>query len=85
MRRAEELGEGRFELLRDQHERLELLHEERRMLLDELERERRERLRPHTPRLSSLPSDPGLTGERSITNRVCPRRGLRTVSALPGR
>jgi hypothetical protein len=24
-RRAEELGEGRFELLRDQHERLELL------------------------------------------------------------
>ena len=43
-RRAEELGEGRFELLRDQHERLELLREERRMLLDELERERRERL-----------------------------------------
>jgi len=25
MRRAEELGEGRFELLRDQHERLELI------------------------------------------------------------
>ena len=43
-RRAEELGEGRFELLRDQHERLELLREERRMLLDVLERERRERL-----------------------------------------
>jgi hypothetical protein len=43
-RRAEELGEGRFELLRDQHERLELLREERRMLLDELKRERRERL-----------------------------------------
>ena len=43
-RRSEELGEGRFELLRDQHERLELLREERRMLLDELERERRERL-----------------------------------------
>ncbi len=42
--RAEELGEGRFELLRDQHDRLELLREERRMLLDELERERRERL-----------------------------------------
>ena len=41
-RRAEVLGEGRFELLRDQHERLELLREERRMLLDELERERRE-------------------------------------------
>src|SRR5687768_8750296 len=43
-RRSEELREGRFELLRDQHERLELLREERRMLLDELERERRERL-----------------------------------------
>jgi hypothetical protein len=43
-RRSEELGEGRFELLRDQHERLELLREERTMLLDELERERRERL-----------------------------------------
>src|SRR5918994_27726 len=43
-RRAEELGEGRFELLRDQHERLELLREERRMLLEELERERRGRL-----------------------------------------
>src|SRR5918993_283476 len=43
-RRAEELGEGRYELLRDQHERLELLREERRMLLEELERERRERL-----------------------------------------
>ena len=38
-RRAEELGEGRFELLRDQHERLELLREERSVLLDELERE----------------------------------------------
>src|SRR5215210_1300053 len=42
--RAEVLGEGRFELLRDHHERPPLLHEERRMLLDELERERRERL-----------------------------------------
>jgi hypothetical protein len=43
-RRAEEIGEGRFELLRDQQQRLELLREERRMLLDELERERGERL-----------------------------------------
>jgi predicted nuclease with TOPRIM domain len=42
--RAEELREGRLELLRDQHERLELLREERKMLLDELERDRRERL-----------------------------------------
>jgi hypothetical protein len=37
-RRAEELGEGRYELLRDQHERLELLREKRRVLLDELQR-----------------------------------------------
>jgi len=43
-RKVEELGEGRFEPLRDQHERLELLREKRRMLTDVLERERRERL-----------------------------------------
>jgi len=43
-RRAEVLGEGRFELRRDQHERPPLLREECRMLLDVLERERRERL-----------------------------------------
>jgi hypothetical protein len=38
------LGEGRFELLSDQHERPPLLREERRILLDVLERERRARL-----------------------------------------
>jgi hypothetical protein len=38
------LEEGRFELQRDQRERLELLREERRVLLDELERERWKRL-----------------------------------------
>src|ERR671916_654308 len=43
-RRAEDLGEDRFELLRDQHERLELLREERRTLIEEFERERREHL-----------------------------------------
>src|SRR5918998_245656 len=42
--RAEKLGEDRFELLRDQQERLELLREERRVLSEELEHERRERL-----------------------------------------
>jgi chromosome segregation ATPase len=42
-RRSEELGEGRYELLRDQHDRLELLREERRMLVDELKRESQER------------------------------------------
>jgi chromosome segregation ATPase len=35
-RRAEELGEDRYELLRDQQEYLELLREERRMLIDKL-------------------------------------------------
>ena len=31
-RRSEDLGEDRYELLRDQHDRLEMLREERRML-----------------------------------------------------
>ena len=43
-RRAEQLGEDRLELLRDQHERLEVLREERRTLMEELDLERRERL-----------------------------------------
>jgi hypothetical protein len=43
-RRSEQLGEDRLDLLRDHHERLELLREERKTLLVELERERRERL-----------------------------------------
>ena len=43
-RRAEQLGEGRYELLRDQAERLELLREERKTLIEELELERGERL-----------------------------------------
>jgi hypothetical protein len=42
-RRSEGLGEDRYELLRDQHDRLEMLREERRMLTEQLERESRER------------------------------------------
>ena len=42
-RRSEALGEDRYELLRDQHERLEFLREERQMLIEELERHTRER------------------------------------------
>ena len=42
-RRSEALGEDRYELLRDQHERLEMLREERRMLTEQLEREAQER------------------------------------------
>ena len=42
-RRSEELGESRYVLLRDQNDRLEMLREERRMLVEELERESRER------------------------------------------
>jgi colicin import membrane protein len=42
-RRSQELGEDRYELLRDQHDRLELLREERRTLIEELERESQER------------------------------------------
>src|ERR687890_574550 len=44
-RRSEELGENRYELLRDQRDRLEALREERRMLTEQLERESRERWR----------------------------------------
>src|SRR5918998_747180 len=42
-RRSENLGADRYELLRDQHDRLEMLREERRMLTEQLERESRER------------------------------------------
>src|SRR5215211_8769075 len=42
-RRSENLGEDRYELLRDQHDRLEMLREERRMLTEQLERESQER------------------------------------------
>src|ERR687889_2207797 len=42
-RRSEKLGEDRYELLRDQHDRLEMLREERRMLTEQLELESRER------------------------------------------
>jgi hypothetical protein len=65
-RRAEELGEGRFELLRDQHERLELLREERRMLLDELERERRERLEAQERVKQLMREHPHLELEREV-------------------
>src|SRR5919199_6940952 len=42
-RRSVTLGEDRYELLRDQHERLAALREERLMLIEELGRESRER------------------------------------------
>jgi hypothetical protein len=64
--RTEELGEGRFELLRDQHDRLELLHEERRVLLDERERERRERLEAQK-RVKQLMREPPAPGARART------------------
>jgi hypothetical protein len=64
--RAEQLGEGRFELLRDQHERLELLREERRMLLDELERERRERLEAQGRVKQLMREHPHLELEREL-------------------
>lgn len=43
-RRAEEVGESRYELLYEQAQRLELLREERKTLTEELELERTERL-----------------------------------------
>jgi hypothetical protein len=65
-RRTEELGEGRFELLRDQHDRLELLREERGMLLDELERERRERLEAQDRVKQLMREHPHLELEREL-------------------
>ena len=44
-RRSESLGEDRYELLRDQHERLEVMSKERKALIEELERESQERQR----------------------------------------
>jgi hypothetical protein len=65
-RRSEELGENRFELLREQHERLELLREERRMLVEELERERRERLEAQGRVKQLMREHPHLELEREI-------------------
>ncbi len=65
-RRAEELREGRFELLRDQHDRLELLREERRMLLDELERERQQRLEAQKRVKQLMREHPHLELEREL-------------------
>jgi hypothetical protein len=42
-RRSEVLHESRYELLRDQHDRLEFLREERQMLIEELEHRSQER------------------------------------------
>ena len=42
-RRSEEYGADRYELLRDQQDRLELLREERKMLREELEQESKEK------------------------------------------
>jgi hypothetical protein len=43
--RSEKLGEDRYEMLVDQRDRLELLREERQMLLEELKRESQQRQR----------------------------------------
>jgi superfamily II DNA helicase RecQ len=65
-RRSEELGENRLELLREQHERLELMREERRMLVEELERERRERLEAQGRVKQLMREHPHLELEREI-------------------
>jgi chromosome segregation ATPase len=64
--RAEVLGERRFELLRDQHARLELLREEHRVLLDELERERRQRLEAQERVKQLMREHPHLELEREL-------------------
>ncbi len=64
--RAEKQGEDRFELLRDQQERLELLREERRVLTEELEFERRERLEAQKRVKQLMREHPHLELEREI-------------------
>ena len=64
--RAEKLGEDRIELLRDQQERLELLREERLVLTEELERERRERLEAHKRVKQLMREHPHLELEREL-------------------
>ena len=64
--RAEKLGENRFELLRDQQERLELLREERRVLTEELGFERRERLQAQRRVKQLMREHPHLELEREI-------------------
>ncbi len=64
--RAEELGKERFELLRDQQKRLELLRDERKVLLDELERERRERLQAQKRVKQLMREHPHLELEREL-------------------
>ena len=64
--RAEKLGEDRFELLRDQQQRLELLREERRVLTEELEFERRERLEAQRRVKQLMREHPHLELEREI-------------------
>jgi hypothetical protein len=64
--RAEKLGEVRIELLRDQQERLELLREERRVLTEELEFERRERLEAQRRVKQLMREHPHLELEREI-------------------
>ena len=65
-RRAEGLGEDRYELLREHNERLEFLREERQELLEELERERRERLEAQRRVKELMREHPHLELEREI-------------------
>ena len=65
-RRSEQLGEDRLGLMRDQHERLELLREERKTLLEELERERLERLEAQRRVKQLMREYPHLELEREV-------------------
>jgi hypothetical protein len=66
VRRVERQGEDRMDLLRDQHERLELLREERKTMLEELERERRERLEAQGRVKQLMREHPHLELEREV-------------------
>jgi hypothetical protein len=80
-RRAERLGEDRLVLLRDQQERLELLREERRVLTEELELERRERLEAQSRVKQLMREHPHLELEREL-QRVTEERELEREGRL---
>jgi hypothetical protein len=63
--RAELSGNERLEILREQQERLKLMHQERRMLEEELERLRSTMDEEERPRELPAPANPEQTERRS--------------------
>jgi len=66
-RRAEQAGDERLEILREQQERLKVMYQERRMLEDELKRERERRAElERTLEWATLESFPQGNGQQQL-------------------